>query len=105
MRLFQLGEPSCGRLVAEGAMPSFEVVMVEPAGERRGALCGAAVDGSVGPAAGERLDEALRLAVGAGPVGAGEAVAEAQLVAGDCVDARAIASAVVAHDPLDLHLQ
>src|SRR5215213_2881949 len=101
MTLLQFGEASCGRSVAEGAMASGEVVVGEPAWEGGGALGGGAVDRSVGPATRDGLDEALGLAVGAGPVGAGEQVSDLELVAGLGVSAGAIAGAVVAEHALD----
>ena len=64
-----------GRLVAEGAVWSAAIVEVEPAGEGCGAFGGGAVDGAVGPAGEQGSDEALGLAVGARPVGAGAQVA------------------------------
>src|SRR6266540_133106 len=76
--------------------------MVEPAGERGGAFGSAAVDGAVGPAVDERLDEALRFAVGARTVGAREEVTDAELAAGERVRVGAIAGAVVGEDALDL---
>jgi len=36
--LFQFGKPSGGRLVAKGAVSSPEVLVIEPAGQRRGAI-------------------------------------------------------------------
>src|SRR5215210_1751724 len=101
MTLFQLGKPSCGRAVAEGAMSSREVVVGEPAGKSCGAFGRVRVDRAVGPAALERLDEALGLAVGPGPVGLGEEVPEPKLPAGLGVHVRSVAGAVVAHHALD----
>ena len=49
----------------------------------------------------KRLDEALGLAVGPGPVGPGAQVSESELATGLGVNARAIAGAVVAHDSLE----
>src|SRR5437870_1054573 len=101
MTLFELGEPSCGRLVAEGAMSSGEVVVGEPAGESCGPLGRVCVDGSIGPAVLKRLDESFGLAVGAGAVGLGEEVFEPEFVAGLRMHVRAVAGAVVAHHSLD----
>ena len=56
-------------MAAEAAVWSSPIVEVEPAGERSASLVAVAVDGAVGPAAEQGADEALRFAVGAGPVG------------------------------------
>src|SRR4051795_915090 len=55
---------------------SSVVVVVEEAGQGGSALAVGGVDAAVGPAQGERLDEAFCFAVGAGPVGLGEEVLE-----------------------------
>jgi hypothetical protein len=65
--------------VAESAVWSSEVVALEVAGQGGGALGGAAVDALVGPFVEERLDQAFCLSVGAGPVGLGAQVAQAEL--------------------------
>ena len=70
---------------------------------RQGRRCvrAVAVDRAVGPAAEHGADEALGLAVGLGPVGAGAEVADAERAAGDRVDGRAVGRAVVGDQPLD----
>lgn len=82
-------------------MWSVVIVEAQPGRQGAGPLGRGAVDGPVGPALGEGLDEALGLAVGAGPVGPGAAVADAQLPAGVPVKVRAVGRAVVGEDPLD----
>lgn len=84
-------------------MLSSIVVAVEPAGELTRPLRRAAVEAPVGPLTEHRLNEALRLAIGAGPIGAGAQVADAQLATGDGMDHRAVGGAVVGHYSLDLH--
>src|SRR4051812_8554174 len=96
----QLREAGCRRLVAERAVGSSVVVVVEPDGERGGALLGAGVDGAVGPAGEQRADEAFGLAVGLWPVGARAQVAQAQGAAGERVGERDVGGAVVCHQAL-----
>src|SRR3954454_5836007 len=81
----QLRDAGCRRGVAEGAVGSSVVVVLEPDGQRSGSLLGAGVDGAVGPAAEERSDEALGLAVGARSVGPRAEVAQAEGAAGQRV--------------------
>src|SRR5215218_3716916 len=81
----QLREAGCRRLVAERAVGSSVVVVVEPDGEGGGSLLGAGVDGAVGPAGEQRADEAFGLAVGAWPVGPRAQVAQAERAAGERV--------------------
>ena len=57
-------------------MRAVPVVVMDPAIEHLGALRGVVVRDAVGPFAQRRLDEALGLAIGLGPVGSGEAVLE-----------------------------
>ena len=56
---------------------------------------------NVGPLAQGGLDEAFGFAVGAGSVGTGEAVLDAELEAGSAEVARAIARAVVSKQAAD----
>src|SRR5919202_750061 len=77
------------------------VVVLEPAVKGCGAFLAVAVKHAVGPAAEQRTDEALSLAVGLGPVGTGPKVADAHCAAGDRVDRRAVGRAVVGDQPLD----
>src|SRR5713226_2243408 len=78
------------------------VVVPEPAVKGGGALVARAVDRPVRPAGEQGADEALGLAVGLWPVGARAAVADPQRSAGERVDRRPVAGAVVGQDPLDL---
>src|SRR5581483_4714415 len=87
-------------LAVEGAVGSVVIVGAKPGRQRRGALGRGAMDRPVGPALGERLDEALGLAVGAGPVGAGARVADPELGTGGPVGARAVGGAVVGEEAL-----
>src|SRR5690606_21056673 len=80
---------------------SPEVVVVEPAGQRRGALGRVAVDRPPGPLVPQRADEAFGLAVGAGPIRLDAGVTDPQLPAGQRVHGGAVAGAVVAHHALD----
>src|SRR5688572_19744847 len=77
------------------------VVVPEPAVKRCRALAARGVDGAVGPAVQECADEALCFPVGLRPVGASAKVADAQAAAGEGVDRRPVAGAVVAEDALD----
>ena len=97
----QLVEALDGGLAAEAAVWSSSIVEVEPAGEGVRAFVAVAVDGAVGPAAEHGADEALGLAVGARPVGAGAEVFDPERFAGERVDRGAVGVAVVGHQPLD----
>ena len=82
-------------------MLAVPVVVVEPAGQVCGAHLGAGVGEGVGPLAQRRLDEALGLAVGAGPVRAGESLSDTQFPAGGGELLGAIARAIVAEHATD----
>src|ERR1700687_2454812 len=82
-------------------MGSPVIVVGEEFGESEGALCGGWIGVVVGPAAQERLDEAFGFSVGAGSVGSGAQVAQAESCAGGGEAVRAIAGAVVGHDAGD----
>jgi hypothetical protein len=71
--------------VAVAGVWSGVVVVVEADVEGAGAFGAVGVEAAVGPVVDEGLDEALGLAVGARPVGAGEGVLEAELLAGETV--------------------
>ena len=58
------------------------VIVAEEVRKERGALVAGAVGASIGPLAGDGLDEALGLAVGLGAIGTSEAVFDAMLEAG-----------------------
>ena len=66
-----------GGLAVQGGVGSVVVVVVEPGLVGGFALGLAGVGVGVGPLAGQRAVEALDLAVGLGPVGAGVAVLDA----------------------------
>jgi len=76
-------------------MGAGEVVVVEPGGELLVAFFRVGVVANVSPLAQSGLDEAFGLAVGAGRVGAGEAVADAEFLAGGAKAVGAIAGSVV----------
>src|SRR5713226_6074469 len=84
--------------VAERAVGSAGVVVLEPVWQRLGALVVCAVAESVGPFAAHRLVEAFDLAVGAWPVGLGgevpDLVAAEQFAQGAAVD---VGEGVVGH--------
>src|SRR5215218_9748041 len=77
------------------------VVGPKPAVKGCGAFSAGAVDRAVGPAPGERADEALGFAVGAWPVGPRAEVTQAEQLAGERVDGGTVGRAVVGHDALD----
>ena len=77
--LFESGDGCVSFDPLVGAVP---VVVMDPAFKHEGALRGMVVRDTVSPFAKRRLDEALGLAVGLRPVGTGEAVLEAQGLAG-----------------------
>src|ERR1700675_972481 len=76
------------------------VVVPEPAVKCLRALHARAVDGAVGPAAEQRADEALGLAVGLRAIGTGAAVADPELAASERVPGRDVGGAVVGQKPL-----
>ena len=84
--------------MTEGAVGSLVVVVVDPGLECTQAVAAGRIAGGVGPFVQKRLDEAFGFAVGAGPVGLGEDVADAQLSAERSDDTGAVVRAVVAHD-------
>ena len=77
------------------------VVEVEELGQERDPVRGVVEGSRIGPLLEQRAHHALGLAVGLGPVGSGEPVADAQLVAGRGELAAPVAAAVVGEDPLD----
>jgi hypothetical protein len=94
-QVVQLVEAGDRGLVAEGAVGSAMVVGPEPAVKGRGAFCAGGVERAVGPAGEQGADQALGLAVGPGPVGAGARVAQPQGAAGERVDRGAMGGPVV----------
>jgi Transposase len=94
-RCTQRSSPADGRSVTETTMRTVEVVMLEPRRKLLISLFGVEVVANVSPLAQGGLDEAFRLAVGAGSVRAGEAVLDAELETSGAEVAGAIAGAVV----------
>ncbi len=82
-------------------MGSPVIVVGEEFGESEGGLDRGWVGAVVGPAAQERLDEAFGFSVGAGSVGSGAQVAQAESCAGRGEALRAIAGVVIGHDAGD----
>ena len=68
--------------MVEGGMRAVEVVVVEEERKEGCAMIGGVIGAGIGPLAGEGLDEALGLAIGLRTIGPGEAVANAELLAG-----------------------
>ncbi len=81
-------------------MSSVEVVAAQPSREGCSPLGRAGEDRRVGPLAQHRADEALRLAVGLGPVGPGALVRD-RLAQRGGEGVGAVARAVVGHQPLN----
>ena len=79
----------------ETSMRTVPVVLVDPGRQLDGADLGVVVGTSVGPFAKGGLDEAFGFAIGAGSVGASEAVGESELVAEAAKDAGAITRSIV----------
>src|SRR5712691_2935723 len=82
-------------------MVAMPVVMVQPAVQGGTARGRAGVGAAIGPLAQQRLDEALRLAVGARRVGPGAEMAELGALAGRGEDVGEVAGAVVGHKAAD----
>lgn len=76
-------------------MRTGEVVVVQPGGELLVAFFGVGVVADVSPLAKGSLDEAFSFAVGAGSVGTGEAMADAEFLANGAKAMGAIAGSVV----------
>jgi hypothetical protein len=81
--------------VAKSRVFALMVVVPEPAVKCGGPFGAGAVDRSIGPAAEQGADEALGLAVGLRPVGAGAQVADPERAAGKRVSGGAVGGAVV----------
>ena len=84
-----------GRSVAETTMGAVEVVMLKPGQQGLIAFFGVEVMANEGPFPQGGLNEAFGLAVGAGSVGTGEAVLDAELEASGAEVAGAVAGTVV----------
>src|SRR5216683_5210600 len=82
-------------------MGSPVIVVGEEFGEFLSALDRGGIGAVVGPATQERLDKTFSFSVGAGSVGSGAQVAQAESSAGGGEAVRAIAGAVVGHDAGD----
>ena len=85
----------------ESGVRTVEVIVVEEGKKKGGAVVAGVIGASVGPLAGDGLDEALGLAVGLGAVGSGEAVADAELEAGGGEEFGAVGGAAVGEDATD----
>ena len=89
------------RFREQGGVRAMEIVVVEVEGQIKGAVVTRVIGTGVSPLAGESLDEAFGLAIGLGPVGSGEEVTEAELVAFRGKEFGAIGGAAVGEDGLD----
>src|SRR5487761_1309941 len=87
-----------GRHLIEASMRSMPVVLVYPRGEMVESIFGVWVEPDVGPFADGGLDEALRLAVGAGSVDAGADMFDIEFPAGEGEAMGIEARAVIGHD-------
>ena len=76
-------------------MRAGKVVVLEPRGKLLIAFFGVGVVADIGPLAQSGLDEAFGLAVGAGSVRAGEAMADAECFAGSAKAMGAVARSVI----------
>jgi len=81
----------------------MEVIVVEVEREEGGAMVAGVVRAGVGPLTSESLDKAFGLAIGLGSIGAGEAMLEAELVAGMGEEFGTIGGAAVGEDALDVN--
>jgi hypothetical protein len=63
-------------------MRPVEVIVVKEEREEGGAVVAGVIGTSISPFAGDGLDEALGLAIGLRAIGTGEAVTEAEILAG-----------------------
>src|SRR5208283_2602737 len=90
-----------GRSVAETTMRASEVVVLEPGEQVKIAFLGVGPVTSISPFPQGGLDEAFGLAVGAWSIGAGEAVAEAELGASLAELVGAIATSVIGEQGTD----
>ena len=79
----------------------MDIVVMEVALEEGSAVVTGVVGASVSPLSGEGLNETFGLAVSLGPIGFGEAMLEAQLVAGLGKEFGAIGGAAIGEDGLD----
>src|SRR6266481_1701105 len=89
------GRAADGWSVSEATMRAGKVVVVEPRGKLLIAFFGVGVVADISPLAQSGLDEAFGLAVGAGSVRAGEAMADAKFFAGGAKAMGAIARSVI----------
>jgi hypothetical protein len=80
---------------------SVEVIVMEEGSEEGGAVVRGVVGASVGPFAGDGLDEAFGLAIGLGSVGSGEGVLEAEFAAGGGEEFGAVGGAAVGEEAFD----
>jgi hypothetical protein len=82
-------------------MRAVEVVVMEVEREEGSAVVAGVIGTSISPLAGDGLDEAFGLAIGLRAIGSGEAMFEAQLVAGGGKEFGAISGSAIGEDPLD----
>jgi hypothetical protein len=85
----------------QGGVRAVEIVVMEEEGEAGGAVVTGVVRTSISPLASEGLDEAFGLAVGLGPVRAGKAMLEAEMMAGLGKEFGSIGGAAVGEDALN----
>jgi len=96
-----LGESGGGWEEVQGGVRAVEIVVVEVEREAGSAVITGVVRASIGPLAGEGLDESFGLAIGLGAIRAGEAMLEAELVTGGGKEIGAIGGAAIGEDGLD----
>src|SRR5258708_14451629 len=92
-------QASDGRTTVERAMRARPIVVVQPGGQRLGAVARRGIGAAVGPLAQEGLDEALRFAVRARGVGPGAEVAHTSTAAEAGKAIRDIPPAAIGEDP------
>jgi hypothetical protein len=79
----------------------MEIVVMEVAWEEGSAVVTGIIRAGVSPLSGDGLDEAFGLAIGLGTIGFGEAMLEAQLLAGGGKEFGTIGRAAIGEDGLD----
>jgi hypothetical protein len=86
----------------QGGVRAMEVIVMEVEGEEGSAVVTGVVRASIGPLAGNGLDEAFGLAIGLRAIGASEAMLEAELVTGLSEEFGTVGRAAVGEDALDV---
>ena len=79
----------------------MEVILMEISREEGGPVVTGLIRSGIGPLAGEGLDEAFGLAVGLGTIRSGEAVGEAEFLAGGGKEFGAVSGAAIGQQALD----